>query len=220
VELKARAERVFGVAANALRAGVDASRSTISFAEADDRLWTLGADLLLDTRGDPAFPGNAAYLGAGWMGMHFRAIPDPVNRYTADARGYVRLIRQIVLAGRATYTGTDAALPPYERLLLGGSSTLRGFRTGTFDGDRTFVTSAELRAPITSVLSGAKLGLTAFVDSSKIWDVGQSMSDVGWHRGVGGGIFLIASVVRVNVDVAHGLQTGDTRVHLSSGFTF
>ena len=220
VELKARAERVFGFAANALRAGVDASRSTISFAEVDDRLWTLGADLLLDTRGDPAFPGNAVYLGAGWTGMHFRAIPDPVNRYTADARGYVRVIRQVVLAGRATYTGTDATLPPYERLLLGGSSSLRGFRTGTFDGDRTFVTSAELRAPITSVLSGAKLGLTAFVDSSKIWDVGQSMSDVEWHRGVGGGIFLIASVVRINLDVAHGLKTGDTRVHLSSGFTF
>jgi outer membrane protein assembly factor BamA len=220
VELKARGERVFAFAGNALRAGVEASRSTISFAEADDRLWTLGGDVLLDTRGDPAFPANAVYLGAGWTGLHFRTQPARINRYTADARGYLRVVRQVVLAGRATYVGADETLPPYERLLLGGSSTLRGFRTGRFDGDRMFVTSAELRVPITSVLSGARLGLTAFVDSSKIWEVGQSMSDVDWHRGAGGGIFLIASVVRINLDVARGLKTGDTRVHLSSGFTF
>ena len=70
------------------------------------------------------------------------------------------------------------------------------------------------------MLSGARLGLTAFVDSSKIWDAGQSMSDVEWHHGVGAGVFLIASVVRINLDVARGLKDGDTRVHLSSGFTF
>ena len=163
---------------------------------------------------------GAVYLGAGWTGLHFRTLPDRIDRYTADARGYLRIVRQVVLAARASYVGANATLPPYERLLLGGSSTLRGFRTGTFDGDRTFVTSAELRAPITSVLSGARLGLTAFVDSSKIWDAGQSMSDVAWHRGVGAGVFLIASVVRINLDVARGLKDGDTRVHLSSGFTF
>ena len=220
VELKARGERVFAFAGNALRAGAEASRSAISFAEADDRLWTFGGDVLLDTRADPAFPGNAVYLGAGWTGLHFRTLPDRIDRYTADARGYLRLVRQLVLAARASYVGANATLPPYERLLLGGSSTLRGVRTGTFDGDRTFVTSAELRAPITSVLSGAKLGLTAFVDSSKIWDAGQSMSEGEWHRGVGAGVFLIASVVRINLDVARGLKDGDTRVHLSSGFTF
>jgi hypothetical protein len=37
---------------------------------------------------------------------------------------------------------------------------------------------------------------------------------------VGAGVFLIASVVRINLDVARGLQTGRTRIHLSSGFGF
>ena len=82
------------------------------------------------------------------------------------------------------------------------------------------VTSAELRVPITSVLSGAKLGVTAFVDAGQIWNFGESRDQAVWHRGVGGGLFLIASIVRINLDVAHGLKTGDTRVHLSSGFTF
>ncbi len=217
VEVKGRAERVFG---DLLRAGLDASRSTIAFGGLDDRLWTVGTSVALDTRLDPAFPGNAVQLGAGWTTLHFRQLPTRVNRYTADARGYLRVFRQIVVAGRTQYTGADAALPPYERLLLGGSSSLRGFRTGTFDGDRLLAATAEVRAPITSVLSGAKLGLTAFVDAGKVWNVGESMGMAEWHRGAGGGLFLIASIVRINIDIARGLETGRTRVHVSSGFTF
>ena len=217
VEVKGRAERVFR---DVVRVGVDASRSTIAFADLDDRLWTLGSSVTLDTRLDPAFPGNAVLVTTGWTGLNFRSIPDRVNRYTADARGYLRVFRQIVVAGRAQYAGADATLPPYERLLIGGSSSLRGFRTGTLDGDRTLLASAEVRAPITSVLSGGKFGVIAFVDAAKAWNVGESRNAVEWNRGVGGGVFLIASVVRINLDVARGLKTGDTRVHLSSGFSF
>ena len=217
VEVKGRAERVF---ADVFRAGIDASSATISFGTLDDDLWTFGTSAGIDTRLDPAFPGNAVLTTVGWTGMHFRTISDPVNRFSADARGYLRAFRQIVLAGRAAYTGTDASLPPYERLLLGGSSSVRGFSTGSFDGDRTFVTSAEVRVPITSVLSGAKLGLTVFYDAGKAWDFGSRREDAQWHRGAGAGVFLIASIVRINLDIARGLKTGDTHVHLSSGFTF
>ena len=217
VEVKGRAERVFG---DVLRLGLDASRSTISFGELDDNLWTVGTAVGVDTRLDPIFPGNAVLVTAGWTGMHFRTLPDRVNRYTADGRGYLRVFRQVVVAGRAAYVGADASLPPYERLLLGGASSVRGFRTGAFDGDRTFASSVEVRAPLTSVLNGAKLGVTAFTDAGKVWNFGSSMEDAEWHRGVGGGVFLIASVMTLNLDVARGLKTGDTRVHFSSGFSF
>ena len=217
VELKGRAERVF---ADLVRIGVEGSRSTISFGTLDDRLWTLGTSVALDTRADPAFPANAVFLGSGWAGLHFASAPRRINRYTADARGYGRIYRQAVGAGRIQYTGADATLPPYERLLLGGSPTLRGFPAGAFDGDRTLVSSAELRIPLTSVLSGAKLGVTAFVDAARVWDHGRPMSESAWHRGAGAGLFLIASVVRINLDVARDLHTRRTRVHLTSGFAF
>jgi len=216
-ELKGRAERVF---ADVFRAGVDASRSTISFDALDDDLWTLGTSAGVDTRLDPNFPGNAILTTVGWTGMHFRTIPDRVDKYTADLRGYLRVFRQIVVAGRAAYTGTNTTLPPYERLLLGGSSSLRGFDTGAFEGDRMFSTSAEVRIPLTSVLHGSKLGLTVFTDAGKTWDFGTRMEDAAWHRGAGAGLFLIASIVRINLDVARGFKDGGTHVHLSSGFTF
>ena len=217
VEWTARAEKSF---ARLVRTGVDTSQSSVDFGQTNDRLWTLGANVALDTRGDPAFPRNAVLLGAGWTGLHVRSLNQPINQYTTEARGYLGVVRQAVLAGRVQYFSADRTLPDYERLLLGGASNLRGFRTGTFDGDRMFVSSAELRVPITSVLSGAKIGLTAFMDAGKAYNVGQSLQDTAWHQGVGGGVFLIATIVRINVDVAHGLRDGDTRVHLSSGFSF
>jgi hypothetical protein len=213
----ARAERSF---ARLVRVGVDTSRGSVSFGGLDDRIWTVGADAALDTRGDPGFPRNAVFLGASWNALNVRGLDQRINRYTTDARGYLGVFRQLVLAGRVEYATADRSLPIYERVLLGGASTLRGFRTGAFDGDRRLVASAELRYPITSVLSGAKLGVSAFMDAGKTFDVGQRLDDATWHRGVGGGIFLIATIVRINLDVARGLKTGDTRVHLSSGFSF
>lgn len=216
VELTARAERQI---AKLIRSGIDVTRSSVTFGELDDRLWTLGADAALDTRGDPAFPRNAVVLGGGWSALHVRGA-QKINRYNADARGYVRAVGQSVVAGRVQYFTADAALPPYERLLLGGASTLRGFRAGAFDGDRLVVTSAELRMPITSVLSGAKLGLTVFADAAKVGDFGSRLKDATWRRGAGAGLFIIAPLVRINIDVAHGLDRGGTRLNIGSGFSF
>ena len=217
VEWKGRAERHFP---GMIRTGVEASTSSVDFGTLDDRLWTYGADAALDTRDDPAFPRNAVFVGAGWTGLDVRGRNDPINRYTADARGYVGLIGQSVLAARAQYTAADAPLPAYERLLLGGASNLRGFRAGAFSGDRMFVTSAELRVPVSSVISSGRLGVTFFVDAARAYDVGERFEDAAWHRSAGGGVFLILSVVRINVDIAHGFKDGHTRVHLGMGFPF
>jgi hypothetical protein len=217
VELKGRAERRI---MRVLRLGAQASRSSIDFGGLDDHLWTFGTDALVDTRADPSFPRNAFLLGAGWTGLHFRNTPDRIDRYNTDARGYVGLIGQAVGAARVQYTSASGHLPDYERILVGGASTLRGFRTGTFDGDRTLVTSAEVRLPITSVLSSARLGVMGFFDAAKAWDFGSRFEDARWHKGLGGGVFLIAPLIKLNLDVAHGLTDGDTRLHLGAGFAF
>ena len=51
------------------------------------------------------------------------------------------------------------------------------------------MTSAELRVPITSILSTARLGVLAFFDAGKAWNIGERVADAGWHRGTGGGVF-------------------------------
>ena len=222
IEATARAERQI---AGVLRAGIDTSRSSVRFGTLRDTLWTLGTNVALDTALDPAFPANAVRLGAGWTGLHVTtsapAAPRPrIDLYTTEARGYLRVFRQAVAAGRVQYSAADAALPPYERLLVGGSASLRGFRAGTFAGDRMLLTSAELRVPLTTVLSSAKFGVTGFFDAAKSYDYDQRLRDAAWHRGAGAGIFLITRIVNINIDVAHGLNDGELRLHLATGFAF
>lgn len=220
LEFKARAERSLG---RFLFTGVETTRASVDFGPFEtERQWTVGADAALDTRGNPNFPANAIYLGGGWNALRHPALDSPTNRYTVDGRGYLRLVGQPVLAGRVLYLNADGPLPPHERYLVGGSHTLRGFRAGALNGTRFVVTSAELRVPITSVISGAKLGLTVFADAvNKLRVEGDINDDLGWRRSAGAGLFLIASVVTLNLDVAHGLNgQGGTRVHLSSGFSF
>jgi hypothetical protein len=75
--------------------------------------------------------------------------------------------------------------------------------------------------PFTSVISGGKLGFTAFMDAAKVGDEVFKIEDARWQKSAGGGLFLIASVITLNLDVARELRKdGGTRVHLSSGFVF
>jgi hemolysin activation/secretion protein len=129
-------------------------------------------------------------------------------------------VGQLVFAARAQYFTADRALTPYEQWLVGGASTLRGFSAGSFVGDRAAVGSAELRLPITSVLSGAKFGVLGFYDAGKAVNHGERLTDARWEQGVGGGIFITAPLLQINLDVAQGLHGGATKVHLGMGFSF
>jgi len=58
------------------------------------------------------------------------------------------------------------------------------------------------------------------VDAGKVVDFGQRLNDARWNRGVGAGLFILAPLVKINMDVAHGLNGGPTRFHLGMGFSF
>ena len=219
LEFTARAERNV---AQLFTAGVEATRASVDFGPLPTTdQWTIGLDAAIDTRSNPAFPANAVYVGASWDALRADGFSDAINRYTLDGRGYLRLIGQPVLAGRVQYFAADSDLPLHERWLVGGSASLRGFRTGSFNGNKALVASAELRIPLTSVVSGGKLGMTVFADAAKVGDNLVRLEDAGWNKSAGAGLFLIASIFRLNVDVGRQLHDGGrTRIHLSSGFAF
>ncbi|MGH9314255.1 MAG: BamA/TamA family outer membrane protein [Vicinamibacterales bacterium] len=216
--LRGRGERVI---AGPLRAGISGGWSDVEFAPLHEQFSTFGADLTFDTRHDPGLPRGAIFLRGVYERAWFEG--GPVNRYRADARGFVPLIRQSVLALRVYRESADAPLASYERSLLGGATdqrgTLRGFRAGSASADNLFVTSAEIRVPITSPLSVGRLGVNVFFDAGAAYDDGAKLTDARFFRGVGAGVWFSVAVVKLNLDVARGLGEG-TRVHLSSGFTF
>jgi outer membrane protein assembly factor BamA len=217
-DVTARAERQF---LQFFRAGTDVSHGSIDFGDLSDAISTFGADLRFDTRNDPAFPSNSVFVSEGWSALWVDRLDTKVNRYRTDARGYLRIVRQLVLAARAQYDTADAPLPPYERYLAGGSPTIRGYDAGSVAGDKRLVTSAELRLPLTSVLTGARLGVDAFFDAGKVANSGDPVSAAPWRRGSGGGFFLIAAIVKANLDFAYGSDAGGGfHAHLTAGFTF
>jgi len=110
-------------------------------------------------------------------------------------------------------------LPPYERFLLGGADSLRGYRAGTFAGDTLAAASAEIRVPLDSPLSFARMGLDGFVDVGTAFDRGTRLPNASFHPGFGGGAFMIASIFQINADVAVR-RGGGVRLHVMSGFRF
>jgi hypothetical protein len=221
-ELWARAERALPLA---LRVGGGVRWSDIAFAdgatpalEADDRLLASGVDVALDTRLDPTFPRNAVYARAAWEHLDFDTRPSR-HRTTLDGRGFLGLFGSSVLALRATHGRADGPLPPYEQWLLGGPSSVRGFSTGSDVGDCIVSGSIELRLPFSSPLRLAKTGVAVFLDRGAVWNDGQRLADADWKQGYGAGVFAIATVFQLRLDVAHGQGRG-TRAHFSAGLSF
>lgn len=207
-----------------LRAGASLGWTDVNFAELDDQFVRAGVDLTFDTRRDPVFPRNAVYARAAWESLNFDAHPD-VHRTTLEGRAYAGIFGQQVVSVRVRYDGADGPLPPYEQALLGGASTLRGFRAGSFAGDNRLVSSIALRVPFTSPLSAGKTGFEVFFDSGAVYNDGQKLRDANFRHGAGAGLFFSVAIFQLNLDVAYGLdkrphEGGSWRFHLMSGFQF
>ncbi len=216
-ELGARVEQVV---ATRVRTGVEVGRASVRFGPAERGHWTIGVDATLDTRGDPAFPGHAVVLEAGWRSLRLDGARAPVTQVRAEARGYLRVVGQSVLAVRARFDGADRALPPYEQWLLGGAGTLRGHRVGELVGDRRAASSVELRIPVDSPVGTGRAGFVVFYDAGKVWAAGEPFRAVRWRQGAGVGVFVLAPFFRLGLDVAANLDGGGGRAHLAFGLRF
>jgi hypothetical protein len=204
--------------ARALRLGVWSQIDAVSFAGADDTVNRLGVDATLDTRVDPMLSRNAVFIRSAVERLAVRDGLAPV-RTLLDANGYIGGPGASTIAVRVYRDAATTAVPGYLKVLRGRDGTLRGFRAGTVAGDSTAAGSIELRLPVTSPLSIGKVGVRAFVDAATAYDAGASLRRQHFERGIGGGVWFTATVIRIALDVAHG-SSGSTRVQLSSGLLF
>lgn len=210
-----RAERAFG---SWLQAAATGALTDIRFGGLDERLRTLGAEVTVDTRRDPGFPRNAVYAVVGLQRLWFETSGDTA-RFTADARGFVGLVGQSVLAVRVQHVRAADPLPVFEQALLGGDATLRGFRLGYRMGDRLLAGSAEIRVPLSTPRRLTRLGVAIFADTGTVYGAREPLDAAVWDTGVGAGVFIKAPLAGLRLDVARGLGSG-TRVHFTLGTTF
>ena len=124
-----------------------------------------------------------------------------------------------MLAGRVLRQDSDRPLPPYLQPELGGLSTLRGFRAGSFVGDTLVASSAEIIVPLTSPLKIGRMGVTVFTDVGTVYDKGERFADQTLNQGYGGSVWFAAAFLRLNIAVAHGVGSS-TRVQIGGNVTF
>jgi len=209
-----RAERVVG----SMTAGAIVASEHVSFGADDEWFRSAGADVVLDTRLDPGLPRNAVYARAAWTRVAGQGTRG-FDRHEFDLRGYAALVRQTVLIARLEREGANRPMPPAFKSLLGGWSSLRGFRAGAYTGDARVLGSLELRVPLSPVLMTARTGVSVFVDAGKAYDHGARFRDAPYRVGAGAGLWLSAPLVQAGVSVAHGRGSG-TRVNVGVGLTF
>lgn len=204
--------------ARPLRATARAGMTGVTFGDDEERFPWVSGEITLDTRIDPNLPREAVYGSVRVERLAFDAY-QPATRVRTDVRGYLGLFGQSVLAVRALHVMSDTALPPFERALIGGASTVRGSEFGYASGDNLAVGSVEVRLPLNSPLKVGRLGMSVFGDVGAAYDRGTGFRDADYRWGYGAGLFFSATVIRLNLDVATDGK-GGARVHAASGFRF
>ena len=202
-----------------LRVTARARWSDVQFGLIDERLATYRVGVELDTRRDVGFPRDAVFTQLAWQWLDLAAGAATVSQLQLDARGFIGLFGQSVLALRGQYQGASAAVPLYAQPLLGGGGSVRGHRVGAQAGDRLVAASAELRFPLSSPMSFGRTGVRLFFDTSAVYDVGEPLHATRFSQGVGGGVFLAVAFVNLQLDVGHDLR-GGARVHFATSVSF
>ena len=205
--------------AGALRVSAQVSVSDVAFGLIDERLATYRVGLELDTRRTIGFPRDAVFVRAGWQWLDPTGGAGAIAQPQLDARGFIGLFGQSVLALRAQYQGASAAVPAYAQPLLGGGGTVRGHQVGMRAGDRLAAASAELRLPLSSPMSFGTAGVRLFVDTGAVWDVDMLLRKTRFSQGVGVGVFLGTAFINLQLDLAHDLR-GRVRLHVATSVSF
>ena len=202
-----------------LRAGVETAWEEVGFGGPAGRLTRLAAGIEYDGVSAGAFPRDDVKLRAGIERIAFAGRPVAVVRPRVDARVFKGVGGQAVVAARVLFEGASAALPPYERSLLGGGGVLRGWRVGARVGDRLAAASVELRLPLGSPLLVGNAGVRFFYDTAAVGAAGRPLRGARFLRGAGGGVFVTVPFGSLHLDAGHDFR-GSVRIHAGAGLGF
>ena len=201
------------------RVSAETAREEVRFLQQTDRVTRSTVRLEYGGVSSGVFPRDDVKLSAAIERIAIAGRPAAIVRPRIDAQAFKGVGGQAVLAARVLFEGASAALPPYERSLLGGGGTLRGWRVGSRAGDRLVAVSVELRLPMGSPLSMGNAGFRVFYDTAAAYDAGRSVHDQRFLKGAGAGVFLTVPFGSLHLDAGHDLH-GSVRLHAGAGVSF
>jgi len=149
----------------------------------------------------------SAEFAGGFLGGDF-----DYNKYTAEARQYLKVGKEQVVALRMTAGYADGHMPESGKFAVGGSDTVRGYEDDEFKGDKMLTATAEYRFPVAKKVQGV-----VFTDIGNAWDgEGYKLDDLKASAGVG--LRITTPIGPIRLDYAQGSEGGKT--HFSFGGQF
>lgn len=187
----------------------------------DTRISSVGISLGLDTvnnLGSYIYEGYSLYLNVGESN---EAIGSDVNAttYGLDLKHYVNLGGRKNLAYRLNGAFITGKTAEGLKLSVGGSSSLRGYEKGEYEGDRMVRFNSEYRFPLTTNYWGGVI----FLDGAYAWPEGEAImaEDMKWGAGLGLRLFikkLVKGVARL--DYAYNLSRHESIAYAGMQHTF
>jgi len=182
-----------------------------------------GVTVLVDTRDDATAPsrGIRASTGVSYTPGILSVDSGGYFGVEAAAAAYLSAFgERHTLALRASGRKLFGDVPIHDAAFLGGSESLRGFRTHRFAGDAFALGSVELRSRVGHfrVLFPNDFGLVAFGDGGRVFVDGQSPG--GWHTALGGGLWIAPVSRSHSFSMTLARSREYTAFNLTTGFAF
>jgi hypothetical protein len=175
----------------------------------------LGAHVSYDTRDEPRGTRTGGLLRLS--AMHFEGAlgADRFERFQLDARRFVPLLGDHVLALRGLVELHHGDVPFHQMSMLGGGDLLRGLYRGRYRDRHLATAQVEYRMPLFW-----RLGLAGFVEAGTVSDglAGLAPLEEGALK-LGGGLGL-RFVVNAEKRLACRLDVGRSEGHTQFYFTF
>lgn len=161
-------------------------------------------ELTVDTRDSRHFPRRGVEIEMlGSLNTVLSGGAQPFGRFQASSAAYFAL-PGAVIAARAGGAAVGGDFPFYHAAFLGGSSTLRGFRTQRLAGDASLYGGVDLRVPLAelNLLVRGTLGASLLADAGRVFYRGESPG--GWHTAAGASLWFTTPPGTLSVTFARG----------------
>jgi outer membrane protein assembly factor BamA len=183
------------------------------------------AEAEVDLRDSQPFPRRGARITVGasaypeiWDSEGFASARAVASSYwTPSWRGAP------TVALRAGGEKVWGEYPVHEAAFLGGSRSVRGYRSERYAGDASVFGNAELRVPVVPMnllLVRGVLGVHGLADAGRVYLSGESSDE--WHAATGGGVwfrFLVRSATFAT-SVTYARGAADDFIYLKFGAPF
>jgi len=177
----------------------------------------VGFMVTCDTTNSRFFPNSGGrYLFSSWFYHHLIGSDNDFSRYTVDARRYVPLFREHVLAMQMRYTAMSGDVPFHMLSLFGGRSLMRGYYLGRYRDRNMLVFQTEYRLPLIW-----RVGAVGFLGIGDVAPRGKSFELDEFKYSAGAGLRIMMNAqekINLRIDYAFGKDSRGVYVSLFEAF--